>query len=545
MWMAAAQRERVALQLVVRPTGDAGPLRVAASDLSGPNGASIPKADILIRTVCYVNVRQATDNAGAVGEWPDPLAPIGAEWIPRAGRNNPLWITVTVPAGSPPGDYRGAISLQGRLKRQIPLTVHVWDFALPEKTSLRSGFGLNPGNIRRYQNLKTDEQMAKVWDLYMRDFAAHRLCTYDPMALAPIGVSASDSSPNEVKLDWTAFDREAKRYLDELGFNAFVVSFPGLGGGRYPSYDNGAILGHAGDTPQYNALMASYGSQVEQHLAKQGWLNKAWIYWYDEPEPNDYPFVNKGMRRLGAFAPGLKRMMTEGFAKDLLGSVDLWCPITPKFNLQAATARQKLGEEVWWYICCGPKEPWVGEFIDHPAIEMRMWMWQTWKYSVQGILIWETSYWTTSSRFPKEPQDPWDDPQSYTDGSTTDVWGNGDGRFLYPPRIAGSDRSAPCLDGPVDSLRWELLGEGVQDWEYFHMLAGLVRDAERRGDSPGALANAKALLTIPDSICADMTHYTRDPQELYRRRVDLAQSIETLLHGSGRRTPQASESSGG
>jgi hypothetical protein len=87
------------------------------------------------------------------------------------------------------------------------------------------------------------------------------------------------------------------------------------------------------------------------------------------------------------------------------------------------------------------------------------------------------------------------------------------------------------LDRPVDSLRWELLCEGVQDWEYFHMLDGLIRDAEVHGNASG-VTKAKELLTIPDSICHNMARYTRDPQDLYRYRVQLAQCIESLLHAA-------------
>ncbi len=530
MWMAAARRERVALQLVVRPISDTGGLRVTASDLSGPMGASIPKACVLIRTVGYVNVRVRTDEAGAEGEWPDPLLPMGPGWRPQTGRNNPLWITVTVPADAPAGDYRGSISLQGRLSGRVPLTVHVWNFALPEKTDLRSGFGIELGDIRSYHHLSTDRQAAKVWDLYMRDFAAHRLCPYEPMSLASLGMTAADSSPNEVKLDWSGFDREAKRYLDGLGFNAFRIGFPGLGGGRYPDVDYGSILGHAAGTPEYDALMTSYGRQYQEHLAAHGWLKKAYVYWYDEPRPIDYPIVNRGMHRLHVYAPRLTRLITEGFSDELIGNIDLWCPLSMKFVPRIAAERQRKGEQVWWYICTVPKAPWVGEFIDHPAIEMRMWMWQTWKWNIQGILIWATNYWNTGGIYKGEPQDPYVDTQSYMGPKTTDVYGNGDGRFFYPPYYPpGSDRTKPCLDGPVDSLRWELLGEGVQDWEYLHLLDRLVREAARRDGRAASVEKARAMLRIPDSICRNMAHYTRDPQDLYRRRVELAQSIESLL----------------
>src|SRR5208283_1973340 len=96
-----------------------------------------------------------------------------------------------------------------------------------------------------------------------------------------------------------------------------------------------------------------------------------------------------------------------------------------------------------------------------------MWLWQTWKYGVQGILIWDTDWWTSPSRFTDSPQNPWEDPMSYSDPAPG-TWGNGDGRFFYPPNHGRNDgRTTEYAGGPVDSLRWEILGEGVQDWEYF------------------------------------------------------------------------------
>ena len=125
-------------------------------------------------------------------------------------------------------------------------------------------------------------------------------------------------------------------------------------------------------------------------------------------------------------------------------------------------------------------------------------------------------------------QNPWNDPMSYNDeGSGT--WGNGDGRFFYPPR---RDPNAPnltdCLDAPIDSLRWELLGAGVQDWEYFHMLSGLVQRAEASGDRSAAVRRASALLTVPKDICTDLKSYTRDPSLLDAHREKLARAIEEL-----------------
>ena len=52
------------------------------------------------------------------------------------------------------------------------------------------------------------------------------------------------------------------------------------------------------------------------------------------------------------------------------------------------------------------------------------------------------------------------------------IWGNGDGRFIYPPEAAADANPAnPVLDGPVDSIRWEMLRDGIEDYEYFVILS--------------------------------------------------------------------------
>ncbi len=333
----------------------------------------------------------------------------------------------------------------------------------------------------------------------------------------------------DLKIDFTDFDRAAERYLDGLGFNAFTIHIEGLPGGRYPNHYAGSFMGYSPDAPEYDALMTRYGRLLEDHLEAKGWLKKAYVYWYDEPEENDYPIVAEGAARLKRYFPRLKRMMTEQFEEPLFGSVDLWCPITPTYNQERAHARQKLGEEVWWYVCTGPKEPFCTLFIDHSAIELRMWLWQTWQRSIEGILIWETTWWTSPQQFTGDVvQNPWEDPMAYV-ADVAGVWGNGDGRFFYPPnRDPNGDRATEFISGPVISIRWEMLGDGIEDWEYFRLLDQAVKRAAASGARANELAAARSLLRVPPSITSDLTRFTTDPQLLFRHREAIARQIEAL-----------------
>ena len=72
---------------------------------------------------------------------------------------------------------------------------------------------------------------------------------------------------------------------------------------------------------------------------------------------------------------------------------------------------------------------------------------------------------------------------------TKNFWGNGDGRFLYPPEEAAvPGRSGPgaVLRPPVSSIRWEMLGEGIEDYEYLQLLRDLDPPSRqtRSGVSP-------------------------------------------------------------
>ncbi|MCC6823040.1 MAG: DUF4091 domain-containing protein, partial [Verrucomicrobia subdivision 3 bacterium] len=259
------------------------------------------------------------------------------------------------------------------------------------------------------------------------------------------------------------------------------------------------------------------------------------IYWFDEPSADQYPFVMNGFAKLKRSCPRIARMLTEQVEPDLLGGPDIWCSITDNYDHARAEQRRKQGEKFWWYVCTGPKAPYAGLFIDHPAPELRIWLWQTFQRNIVGILIWETTYWTSSAAYPdaKHPQNPYADPMSWTSGYSTpegerQPWGNGDGRFLYPP-LAASDakNEAPVLEGPVDSIRWEQLRDGIEDYEYLCILRR--RLAERRSAlSAAAYQKLAQLLEVPENISRSLTEFAADGAPIEQQRARVARAIEEL-----------------
>jgi hypothetical protein len=340
-----------------------------------------------------------------------------------------------------------------------------------------------------------------------------------------------------VKLDFTAWDQAMDRAMNQHQFNSFQVHVPGIGGGTFHAISEPNLLGFAEDTPEYPVLFDSYARQLEAHLKARGWLEAAFIYWFDEPSPDQYPFVQNGFNKLKRSCPGIARMLTEQVEPALIGGPDIWCSITDAYDHERAEARRKFGEKFWWYVCTGPKAPYAGLFIDHPAPELRIWLWQTFQRNIEGILVWESTYWTSSAAYPdpQHPQNPYTDPMSWTSGYSTPAgekrpWGNGDGRFIYPPlAAANADNTGPVLDGPIDSIRWEHLRDGIEDYEYLVMLR------QRLETNPGRLpadlaAEARQLLLVPATITRSLTEFTPDGAPIEQHRDLVARMIERLSH---------------
>ena len=529
--LSAAKNDCEAVQIVVTPTEPLRGLTATASAMSGPQGAAISADRVDVLRVHYHFVDHPTDRTGVRDFWPDALPPLRKPFDVAAGQNQPLWVLVRVPANAMAGDYSGTVALRAEgFSADVPLRLHVWNYALPERNHLETAFGLSAPMIWRYHQVKTDDDKRRVFDMYMESFRQHRISPYDPVPLDPFRVKfLPKANPPCAEIDFSAFDQAMERAVNTFHITTFRLPIQGMGGGTFQGRHEPTILGFGEDTPEYQAMFASLVRQLEDHLRRKGWLQMAYIYWFDEPEPKDYEFVRKGMERIKKYAPGLRSMLTEEPGDALAGPIDIWCPVSHNYNHEKADQRRKQGDIFWWYVCCGPKAPFATLFIDHPAVELRTWLWQTWQRGIVGNLVWESNYWTARG---DRAQNPYEDPMGYVSSSTPEehrYWGNGDGRFLYPPESAAVPGVGPVVEPPVSSIRWEMLREGIEDYESLWLLRDLI--ARRRSELPAAeVRRLEGLLAVPTSITADMTTFSTDPSAIYAHRAAVAEAIERLSH---------------
>ena len=121
---------------------------------------------------------------------------------------------------------------------------------------------------------------------------------------------------------------------------------------------------------------------------------------------------------------------------------------------------------------------------------------------------------------------------SYTSGygvpaGTKLFWGNGDGRFFYPPRRDPGLKGPPILEPPIVSVRWENIRDGIEDYEYFVLLEKAIEAAKGKADEV-VLGEARELLKVPETISKDLTHFTTDPALVFEHRRKVAVMVERL-----------------
>jgi hypothetical protein len=124
--------------------------------------------------------------------------------------------------------------------------------------------------------------------------------------------------------------------------------------------------------------------------------------------------------------------------------------------------------------------------------------WLNYRYDLKGYLHWGLNAWTA---------DPWNSPGEH----------RGDGWHVYPKR-----------DGVLDSLRWEQMRDGLQDYECLWLLEDKVR--QMRSKLSPAVAEyidpRRRSVEIATQVVRSYTDYSRAPEVLYAAR---RQAIEETL----------------
>ena len=528
--LGAASNEWVSFQILLRSDAPVPGVRLDAGELDGPGGVALRRTDARLYRQHQLHLEVGTyRNDRFKPDWyPDPLIPFqhpmtgkqleGARFtaVPfdlPANETHGFWVDLFVPANAAPGDYRGVyrVTTGAGAAGEIPVSLTVWNFALPQTPTLVTEFG-SP-RLRDYYR-----QRAKA---------------------------GNEPEPS----DWTAVEAQCAQLLSEHHFNATpppetLSPQPQPDGSfRIPSQQVRALREFV-DRYHVNALLTPHPSSAVQDPETQRDTLRAWLaafdraakeldrkdvifYTYLKDEPNtleDYRYVQKWGRAVREARSVVKVLVVEqtwtepgqngadSAWGDLYGAVDIWCPLFSLHRPDSAAKRQALGESIWTYtaLCQGPPTPWW--HIDFPLLHYRVPAWMAWRDGMTGLLYWGgMSYWRQSN-------DPWTQAPFYTGNGLPQqgIVFNGEGSLVYPARAAG-------YDGIVPTIRLKALRDALEDYEYLAILQRLGEAAEAQ----------QVVRSLTDSFF----QWEKDPAAYEKARTKLAMMIVAAAEASAKKQP--------
>ncbi|MBT1070884.1 DUF4091 domain-containing protein [Pelotalea chapellei] len=455
---------------------------------------------------------------------------VNDEWLFYAGsaRNQAIWLDMYVPSNTTIGAHIGTITVSASGKNDvvIPVTINVYDFTLPEASSLTNFFG-GAAEGTDGHGISYTEPLDKV---YVAAGLNHRINMGDFLTADSGGGNGfSCATYNETTgamtfyaPSVTSFDNVMGAYLDGTGSTYTPSGIPFKGKLKVitePSFSFGACP--ATDTAK--RLKAARQLMV-QHLKEKGWFDRLYIYLADEPSgaaawdsikskgqawrnaaPDVPLFVTTTLRNAEAnAATGFIDVYVPGSISEispLLTELSSWYFPRSNYNaFLAAPAPPK--HDVWSYAACIEAGAcgdvggsyyvgWPNYAMDSSAIQNLMRTWFDRYYDYRGELYYAVNY--SYYRFKKNGIDPY----------ATNYWFgvNGDGTLFYPgtpARIGGTTHI------PIESLRLKLIRKSFEDYELMHKLdalgkssfvnstlAPLITDAQRITNDPSAIETAR------------------------------------------------------
>jgi len=497
--MAAARNEYESAQLVIEaPWRPVMIKEIRFSDLTGPGDASLPASAMKWERVEYIETtaKPPYPTERGLGSYPDPLVPAGEFTVDNLSRV-PVWITLRTPKECPAGEYRGRVTIvpEGFESTVVPLDLKVWDFTLTDETHLRTLTWLGEGAISAfYDNQATRGNNTAQTDTvraYEDFLLEHRL--------GPGGEVATRLSKGRNGYDFRDIDARLQRLISK-GMTCFIMATaPNLEREKKTEY-----------TPEFIKDFTERIRAYSDHLRRAGWLDKAYVYVYDEAPRSAWPEVKKIDRAIKSASPEARIIQClnepEG-VKELTGFADVFDVYVTQYHKAGVAALQKKGTEVWLAVCCCPEDH-PNFFIEYPLLDVRATFWICWKYKVNGFEYWSPNAWGVNCRKTgdKWPKVPW----------VANSFGryNGDGYLIYPGEGGR----------PYSSIRFEAFREGLEDYEYLWTLNDLLTKAGAAGMASPAIDAARGLLSI-EELVGETGVYDTDPARYIAYRTRLAEAI--------------------
>ena len=208
--------------------------------------------------------------------------------------------------------------------------------------------------------------------------------------------------------------------------------------------------------PGYINFLEQFLPDFKKFLVEENVLENSYFHVSDEPGKTEKDIKNYKIARtlLNKLAPWTKGRVMDAMSDIRYGKmklIDFPIPIA-----DAASEYIKAGISHWVYYCCFPRGIYVNRYFDTPLTKIRMAGWLFYRLRALGFLHWGYNFWYEMNLgwnpVPQILIDP------FTDGAVKFGFGGegepyGDSFVVYPGE-----------NGPLDSIRWEVFAESLQDY---------------------------------------------------------------------------------
>ena len=510
----AFRNEIVSMQFAVRSSQTLKPFKVACQATKAASASALPCSWIKIRYPGYIPVDERDEDM-ADPLFASPPSEIKPNWTEG------VWLTISVPEGAPARNYTGVLRIHaGHESARFEITLQVLGFTLPDIT--KGSFYLNiwqdPASVARVAKVPLwSPAHWKLLAAYARDLADHgqksitASILYDPWRSQTGFVYPAMVNwrfPGEYQLgqasrfrfDFSVFDRYVELMM-KAGIDKSIQCFSMVDGPGSTSLCN---IGYRDTTtgklrvcptrvgdPMYQEVWKTFLPVFVRHLKERGWLSRTYIGFDEKPQS----IMNGIFGVLKADGPRLKVALAGGTSSQessTVGDLTLnWRDLDhPEVVSHLLQERRNVGPTTF-YTACSPAMP--NTFIYSPQWESRMMPWIAFHYGLAGYLRWAYQSW---------PDHVWEQPQSR--------WHSGDSFLVYPGK-----------NGPIDSTRWEMLRQGIEDYEALEMLKQKIAELRQNPEQAGKAASLEKQMDRAVHGAIDLNNCTGIPKPgLSRREID-------------------------
>lgn len=457
-------------QVIITPNNgyDVNKFTVETFDLTNENGDKIEKESISVYLQKYMYLESIQNTNGKkefVGGWmPDPLLPFekAVEYGENTveGKNQGLYVTVETETDTPAGTYRGnmKINVDGK-EYQVPMSVEVWDLAISDEVHTKSLFAIWSKHLMAGELDASPE----MYEKYYNRLLDYRISGMDLPYL---------SSNVDLETAIEQFVEQAKVATANPKVSAFVIPQKFIGGTTdtylqaRKEYLKALMKNSTEDLCLVDKVTYYYGSLIDevqlsgsQHLVNPlvNSSNESEALAIQELEEEGFfdTLSAEFAAELKEKVEKIPNLLTSYYDEQYERGGPTYCPMFNQLDSQENRdlylEEKELNGSLWWYGCVGPCSPHPTYHLDDCMLGSRIVSWMQYDYQVDGNLYWlvnEIDYGTHNRK-----ESVWE--------KVDQRWMAGDGTLFYP----GADYG---IDGPVGSLRLEMIRDGNEEYEYFY-----------------------------------------------------------------------------